>query len=96
MELLRKKKTLKEMKKEIYLEEDLTRMRAAIFYELRKDEKIHSAWTFDGTLYCKTNPSQVKGVAVNSPDDLFHLGWSEERLGELFRRLAAGDTRKNM
>ena len=95
-ELLRKKKTLRDQKKDVYLEEDLTRMRAAIFYELRKDESVHSAWTYDGSLHYKTSPSQAKGIAVNSPDDLFHLGWSEERLGEFFRRLTAGDARKIM
>ena len=42
-EMMQQKKKLREQKKEIYLEEDLTKMRAAMFYELRRDESVHSA-----------------------------------------------------
>ena len=94
-ELMRKKKVLREQKKEIFLEEDLTRMRAAMFFELRRDEAVHSAWTYDGTIYCKTSPTQMKGTAVDTPDDLFKLGWSEDRMAGFFQKIMASDSRTN-
>ena len=90
-EMMRLKKRLREEKKEIYLEEDLTRMRAAMFFELRRDEGIHSAWTHEGTIFCKTSATQARGIPVDSPDDLFHLGWTEGRMAEFFRRIMATD-----
>ena len=66
-------------------------MRAAMYFELRRDEGIHSAWTYEGTIFCKTSATQTRGILVDSPDDLFHLGWTEDRMADFFRRITVTD-----
>ena len=81
VELMKAKKILKTKNKKVYIDEDLTPLRAKMFYTLRKDPSVSAAWTVDGRLHCKATVSgKEMKVVIDSPDDLFHLGYSEEQM----------------
>jgi hypothetical protein len=68
----------------VYVDEDLTPMRARNSRELRKEEGIHS-WTIDGMIHTSVlrNGNEQKAV-IDSPEDLIlKVGWSEEQIREL-------------
>ena len=48
---------------------------------LRDDSTIGKLWTIDGRIFCMitVNGNEIQKV-VESPEDLFHLGWSEEKV----------------
>lgn len=81
IELMRAKKVLKAKKKQIFIDEDLTPLRARMYHSLRKDPDISAVWTRDGRLHCiATTGGKEKKVVIDSPDDLFQLGWSEDKM----------------
>ena len=63
------KNRLKDSRKKIFVSEDLTRTRAALFYEARQEKraaKIKDAWTHDGTVLIKSNNGLIsKFVSKN-------------------------------
>lgn len=78
VELLRKKRNIQ---RGIYIEEDLTKLRRNLAYEVRKDSRTTKTWTIDGKIYAmvKEGEAEVKKV-FETPDDLYKLGWNESRL----------------
>ena len=84
--LMKNKKSLKskDNRKNVYVDEDLTPLRAKLTRELRADQAIKRVWTIDGKIYCvmDENGKEVKKV-INSPDDLLKVGWSEEKVSDL-------------
>lgn len=83
--LMRAKKVLRNKHKNIYIDEDLTPLRAKMFFALRKDPDVDAVWTIDGRIHCKvrSNGKEQKAV-VDSPDDLFAIGWSEDKMRPFF------------
>lgn len=86
-DLLKNKKNLKGKPgcSNIFIGEDLTRIRSRMFKMIRQSEKVKSAYTRDGKIICvvKENDKE-RVVTVDTPDDLFKLGYSDvdmERLG---------------
>ena len=65
----------------MYIDEDLTPLRARMFHALGQDPTLSAVWTIDGRLHCEvsTNSKEQK-VVIGSPDDLFLFGWSEEQI----------------
>ena len=82
-QLMRNKKKLREheSRKNVYVNEDLTPFRSKLVRELRKDETIKSVWTIDGKIFCTQDErgKEYKRV-ITSPDDLFKVGWPEEKV----------------
>ena len=84
--MMRAKKELRGVSgyRQVFLNDDLTTLRSRLVYELKRDESIKSVWTFDGRIMCvrEEGGKDVKSV-INSPDDLFKVGWSEEKVAGL-------------
>ena len=81
--IIKNKKKLKSMEsyKSTYVNEDLTPLRSAMLRALRNDNAIKSCWSSEGRILCKL---VVEGEEVTksleSPDDLWKVGWDEERI----------------
>ena len=52
--------------------------------QTRKDDNIKQVWTIEGRIFCieMDQGREVKRV-VDSPEDLFKVGWSEQRVAEM-------------
>ena len=80
-EVMRKKKVLRQNTDKVFINDDLTPLRAKLL-KLVKDLPItDKVWTIDGKIMCTkktapghSQPGNVKPVIIESPDDLFHLG----------------------
>ena len=59
------------------MNEDLTPFRAKLSKVLRSDPAIKKVWSIDGRIFCVINEDG------RETDDLFKLGWTEERVAEL-------------
>lgn len=75
---IRSRKTLREKKCDVYLNEDLTQTRKNLDYECRKLKKdptsvVQSTWTYDGRQYIKTD--QDVSVKINNLSDLLGYGY---------------------
>ena len=71
-------------RKGIYINDDLTPLRTRMARILRHDPSTQSGWSIDGRIFgtMLENGREVKKI-VESPDDLFKLGWSEEKVKNL-------------
>ena len=69
----------------VFITDDLTKMRGRLLWELKQDGDIERAYSIDGKITCvkKMAGGEEKRFRVNSPDDLFTIGWSEEKVKEL-------------
>lgn len=78
IELMKKKKNIRQG---VYVEEDLTKLRGNMAYEVRKNSNTIKTWTINGKIYALVNEggTEVKKV-FETPDDLYKLGWTETRL----------------
>ena len=67
--------------KGVFLNDDLTPFRVKLARTLRNDSTIGKVWTIDGRIICMitVNGNEIRKV-VESPEDLFHLAWSEEKV----------------
>ena len=68
----------------VYINDDLTPMQAKITRKMRNDTSTNSVWTIDGRIFCTIteNGKDVK-KSIESPDDLFKLGWDEAKIKAL-------------
>lgn len=82
-ELMKKKKTLKEKNgyDRVYINDDLTPLRARLLGYVKTLEGVQAAWTIDGRIHCqpKYPPGlapelRPKQVHIETPDDLHRLG----------------------
>ena len=84
VELMKAKKVLKMNKKKCSLMRN-NPLTAKMFYTLRKDPIVSASWTVDGRLHCKaTVGGKELKVVIDTPDYLFHLGYSEEKMGPFY------------
>ena len=81
-EVMEKKKVLKEKEdhKGVYINDDLTPLRAKLLGFIQRHENIQRAWTVNGRIHClKKMPVgmsvQQKPFIVETPDDLFKIGF---------------------
>ena len=85
VELMKAKKILKSKGKKVFIDEDLTPLRARMFYALRNDPAVSAVWTMDGRLHCVATVSgREQKVVIDSPDDLFNLGWGKEKTKQFY------------
>ena len=74
---MEKKKNLRDKDgyRNVYVNDDLTTLRARLFGYVRKMEIVHKAWTTDGKVMCvKKTPVGMdppRPVVIETPDDLF-------------------------
>ena len=84
--VMRNKRKFRENDKRrgVYVNEDLTPLRAKMSRVLRNDHAIKKVWTIDGRIFCLiTEEGRETKKTIETPDDLFKLGWTEERMAEL-------------
>ena len=85
-DMMRCKKKMREMSefRGVYINDDLTALRSRLVYELKRDAGVQKVWTIDGRIFCVQveNGHEVRKI-VESPEDLFGVGWSEERVAML-------------
>ena len=80
----KKKLKDKEGYKHIYINEDLTPLRSRLLAIARKDAKVKNAVTKDGKVLCyMKSQDQRSPVVLDTPDDLFRLGYDDLNLREL-------------
>lgn len=72
-EMLRKKKELKSKQKKVFVNEDLTFLRATLFKIAREQENVKNATTKDGRILAWLNGKDRPEV-ITTPEDLFKLG----------------------
>ena len=80
--LMKNKRRLRDLnRKGVFLNDDLTPFRAKLTRVLRNDPTNGNVWTIDGRIFCITteNGKEMKRI-VETPDDLFNLGWSKEKI----------------
>ena len=84
--IMRSKRNLKGLDayKSVFVNDDLTTMRSKLLYELKRDGSVTRVWTMNGKILCiqEENGKEVKKT-IDSPDDLFKVGWSEEKVAGL-------------
>ncbi|KAJ8030104.1 hypothetical protein HOLleu_26393 [Holothuria leucospilota] len=84
-QILKNKKVLrtKPERANVYLDEDLTPLRARICKELRK-EPGRRVWTMDGRIFTSITKEgkEVKHV-LDKANDFLLLGWSEQKIQEV-------------
>ena len=79
-DIMRNKKVLRQKSAKIFINDDLTPLRAKLLQYVKRLHNIDNVWTVDGKIFCtkKTVPGlqmdNVKPVVIDSPDDLFFLG----------------------
>ena len=81
--LMKSKRQMKEVPKwnKVYLEEDLTPLRARLVRELRSDGR--QVWTREGRIFTKPREGGKETIqTLDTPDDFLKVGWSEERVRE--------------
>ena len=85
-EIMKKKKVLKGKStfKDVFINDDLTKLRGKLMKAIKGDEKVIRTWSVDGRIFCvvKEGDREVKKL-IDSPDDLHKLDWSEERVRDL-------------
>ena len=81
--LMRSKRALREnaSRRGVYVNDDLTQLRGRLVREMKRDIGVNKVWTIDGRIFCTQyeDGREVKRF-IDSPDDLFKLGWSEEKV----------------
>ena len=84
--MMRAKKELRGLSgcRNVYINDDLTSLRSRLVYELNRDDTIKSVWTIEGRIMCiqEEGGKEMKKV-IDSPDDLFKVGWSEDKVAGL-------------
>ena len=84
--IMRRKKNLRGLSdyRSVFVNDDLTTLRSKLVYELKRDKTIKRVWTIDGRIMCtqEENGRDMKKV-IDSPDDLFKVGWTEEKVAGL-------------
>ena len=91
---MKDKKKLKEKARSVYINEDLTAFRALMLQKI-KAKNIHVTSNFhtrDGKIFCylKSANRGDKPVIVDSIEDLFKLGFTEDELREMEDNLMKG------
>ena len=83
IDMMRKKKTLRTIDRyrNTFVNDDLTPLRSKMLRALKHDEEVKRVWTIDGSFHCIVMEGNVEvKKRLDSPDDLFKLGWSEQKM----------------
>ena len=83
IDMMRKKKTLRTIDRyrNTFVNDDLTPLRSKMLRALKHDEEVKRVRTIDGSFHCIVMEGNVEvKKRLDSPDDLFKLGWSEQNM----------------
>ena len=83
IDMMRKKKTLRTIDRyrNTFVNDDLTPLRSKMLRALKHDDEVKRVWTIDGSFHCIVMEGNVEvKKRLDSPDDLFKLGWSEQKM----------------
>lgn len=84
--LMGAKKNLKDKPeyKQVFINEDLTRLRSRMLNMVRRNERTKSCYTRDGKIICIYKDGlRERSVIIETPDQLFQLGYNEIDLRDL-------------
>lgn len=84
--LMRAKQNLKNKPeyRQIYVNEDLTRLRSRMLNMVRRNERVKSCYTRDGKIVCTyKDGARERRLIIETPDQLFQLGYDDVDLREL-------------
>ena len=91
IQMMANKKKLKDQKKEVYIQEDLTHLRSKMLWAVKKNEGTEAAWVRDGKIHCilkgqrqLADGTASKKMVIDTPDDLFNIGWDEEKMKSMY------------
>ena len=66
-----------DMNRQVFINDDLTPLRARIARILRNDDTVGAVWTIDGRIHCMImDNGRETNKSIDSPDDLFKLATS--------------------
>lgn len=91
-QLMRAKRNLKnnDTYKNIFINDDLTKLRARLYKLVREDPRVSSCHTRDGKIICVIRHNgRDRNAVIETPEDLFHYGWDVDSLN--MRQLGLGD-----
>lgn len=81
--IIKSRKQLKDNNKfkSVYVNEDVTFLRRSILYHVKQSGN-GNVWFQNGKVFCATGNKEAGGKlhVLESPDDLFKLGWTEEQV----------------
>lgn len=83
---MRAKKHLKSKPglQDIYISDDLTRLRRKIVNHMRNDPRISKVWTIDGKISCVLKEDgKERKIMLDYLTDVSKLGWSNEEMKDL-------------
>ena len=83
--VMKKKKELRKRDdlKDVFIADDLTRLRSRLVQAMKQDVNIVRVWTIDGKVhYIMKRGGREEKKALDSIDDLVHLGWDEGKIRE--------------
>lgn len=80
--VMKNKKNLKDKKKNVYVNEDLTGPRAKMLKCIREKKCTQSLYTKDGRIICKLKSAkpEERPVTIETPHDLIKLGFDEDEI----------------
>ena len=86
--VMKAKKNLKGVTPKVYMNDDLTTLRARLLGYVKGLTSVDSAWTIDGRIFAKKKlppglNAPERPVIIESPDDLFRLGEDSVDLSRL-------------
>ena len=68
----------------VYVNDDLTTQSSKLVRILKGEKEIKSVWTIEGRINCTFDHDGHEVLKViESPDDLFKLGWTEANIAGL-------------
>ena len=74
----------------VFITDDLTPLRNKMLQALKHDEGIARAYSLDGSIFAiekGVNGEDGRRVKLNSPDDLYKIGWDEAKVNSHGLRL---------
>ena len=74
----------------VFITDDLTSLRSKMLQTLKNDVGISRAYSLDGTIFAierGINGNDGRRVRLNSPDDLYKIGWDEAKVNSHGLRL---------
>ena len=80
--IMDKKKKLKEKNVKVFLNDDLTQARMKIFHIAKEAKEVKYAYTRGGQTVCCLQDGN-RFITLESPDDLFKIGGTEEQFREV-------------
>lgn len=67
----------------VFVNDDMTQLRARMFMMLKRNPSVQRVSTINGRIHCRPNNNPDRVVVVDTPDDLFKVGYTSLPYQEL-------------